>query len=72
MYLESHFNTVTVTGVGHKSWRSYHFPKASRSLFKQFVQEVDSQDSQDNESQTQLSSEIYTPIQRQSPAVNND
>ena len=70
--LDSHFNTVTVTGVGHKSWRSYYFPKASRSLFKKFVQEVDSQDSQDNESQTQLSSEMNTPIQGQSQAVNND
>ena len=70
--LDSHFNTVTVTGVGHKSWRSYYFPKASRSLFKKFVLEVDSQDSQDNESQTQLSSEMNTPIQGQSQAVNND
>ena len=40
--LDSHFNTVTVTGVGHKLWRSHYFPKAAQSLFKRFVQEVNS------------------------------
>ena len=56
--LDSHFSTVTVTGIGHKLWRTYYFHKASRSLFKQYVKDVDSQDSQNSSVQTP---EMKTP-----------
>ena len=45
LVLDSHFNTVTITGVGHRLWRSNYFSKAAKVLFKRFVQEFDSQDS---------------------------
>ena len=44
LVLDSHFNTVTITGIGHSLRRSNYFPKAAKLLFKRFVQEVDSQD----------------------------
>lgn len=72
--LDSHFNTVTISGVGHKLWRSHYFPKAARSLFKRFVQEVDSQvDSQDcQQSKPQTPPYSPRPAQVQSQAVNGD
>ena len=43
--LDSHFCTVSVTGVGHRIWRDYYFSKAARSLIRRHLQEG----SQDNE-----------------------
>ena len=44
LQLDSHFNTVTVTGIGHRVWRWSYFPKVAKSLFKRFVQEIDEYD----------------------------
>ena len=44
LQLDSHFNTVTVTGIGHRVWRLSYFPKVAKSLFKRFVQEIDEYD----------------------------
>ena len=42
--LDSHFKTVTVTGIGHRLWRASYFPKVAKTLFKRIVQEIDEQD----------------------------
>ena len=42
--LDSHFCTVSVTGVGHRIWRDYYFSKAAHSLIRRHLQEG----SQDN------------------------
>ena len=67
--LDSHFNTVTVTGVGHKLCGHITFQKAARSLFKRFVQEVDSQDGQNIESQPLQTSNMIAQMQSQSVNV---
>lgn len=36
-------NAVTDTGVGHKIWREHYFPGISNALFRNYVQETDSQ-----------------------------
>ena len=41
--VDSHFDTVTVMGVGHRLWRECYFSKVSQPLFRRFVQELDSQ-----------------------------
>lgn len=43
LVLDSHFSAVEITGIGHRLWRASYFPKVAMSLFKRFVQEVDSQ-----------------------------
>ena len=41
--MDSHFDTMTVTGVGHRLRCECAFFKVSQSLFRRFVQELDSQ-----------------------------
>ena len=41
--LDSHFKTVELSGMGYKLWRNERFPKVIQSLFKRFMQGVDSQ-----------------------------
>ena len=41
--LDSHFKTVELSGIGSKLWRNERFPKIAQSLFKQLMQEFDSQ-----------------------------
>ena len=43
--LDSHFCTVSFTGVSHRIWRDYYFSKAAHSLIRRHLQEG----SQDNE-----------------------
>ncbi|MCU7800228.1 MAG: hypothetical protein KZQ70_08815, partial [gamma proteobacterium symbiont of Lucinoma myriamae] len=41
--IDNDLNTVIITGVGHKMWREYVFPKVTKILFRQYVEETDSQ-----------------------------
>ncbi len=41
--MDSHFRHVTITGVGHKTWRDYKFPLIARSLFQRLVNNTDEQ-----------------------------
>ena len=44
LQLDSHFNTVTITWLGHRLWKLSSFPRMARSLFKRFVKDMDEHD----------------------------
>ncbi len=70
--MDSHFRTVTVTGVGHKTWREFRFPAIARSLFKRFVAHADelSQVSQSNQNDDQKQATGNDDYYVATPAVN--
>ncbi|MES9883778.1 MAG: GDSL-type esterase/lipase family protein [Sedimenticola sp.] len=73
--MDSHFKTVTVTGVGHKTWRVSRFPAISKSLFKRFVIQADTQMNQADDQQQEHEDDSYiataavNPIHTSTPVV---
>ena len=49
MTLDSHFKTVELSGIGCKVWREERFPRITQTLFKQVLQELDSQTEGDSQ-----------------------
>ena len=49
MKLDSHFKTVELSGIGCKVWREERFPRITQTLFKQVLQELDSQTEGDSQ-----------------------
>ena len=41
--VDSTVNLMTVTGIGRLIWRSEYFLRSAKTLFRRYVEEVDSQ-----------------------------
>ena len=48
--LDSQFFNITVSGIGHRTWRDYYFLRAARSLFKKHLQDAETRENESLES----------------------